>query len=164
LIQDYARQLNFNPTILRFFNIVGKSPYGNSDVHDQGLFPKILDCMNRNNPLTIFGYNHPTRDGTCLRDYLDVRDLVNAILRLVDSFIVGPRPAHIIYNLGTGLGHTVLEIVKNFESVYNKVIPISFEEKNEADPSAISANFDRFRTEFDWTPQQSILDSIRSLM
>lgn len=104
----------------RFFNVVGSRSNKFADKSNETLLPKIETCLRTNEPLVIHGVNLPTRDGTCIRDYIHVEDVANAILLACESLYLGEKRISKALNLGTGIGHSVKEVI----SLYRREIKL----------------------------------------
>ncbi|MGE4550928.1 MAG: UDP-glucose 4-epimerase GalE, partial [Opitutales bacterium] len=121
-----AANSRWNAAILRYFNPVGAHPSGRIGENPLGvpenLVPVICQtAAGRLDKLFVFGDDYPTRDGTCVRDYLHVVDLADAHLKALDKLSDGPGAFAV--NLGTGRGSTVLEVVEAFEEVTGRDLP-----------------------------------------
>ena len=118
LIKDYARAYGLGYTLLRYFNASGADPDGNFGEdrrHESHLIPLIFQAaVGRRPKILIYGEDYPTRDGTCVRDYVHTADLAQAHQRAVEALEPGMGRA---YNLGSGSGVTVLEVLRACEEV-----------------------------------------------
>jgi len=149
-------------TILRYFNAAGADPdgeVGESHVPETHLIPLICQAaLGKGQALTVFGTDYDTKDGTAIRDYIHVVDLaaahVAAVKRLLDGG--GNR----IFNVGTGEGVTVLEMLQTAERVLGRPVPHSFGPRRAGDPQALVADVRRIRDELDWTPRHSDLETL----
>ena len=115
---------DFRIVNLRYFNPVGAHSSGliseNPKDKSNNLFPSIIKVLKcEQEKLQIFGKDWPTKDGTCIRDYIHVMDLADAHIAALD-FIISNKPQFITLNIGTGFGTSVLEIINNFEEVNSK--------------------------------------------
>jgi UDP-glucose 4-epimerase len=113
LISDYVNQGKVNAISLRFFNAVGAIVSELGDSSRDNLFPKVFASIDRNIQPEIFGDDYPTPDGTCIRDYIHVQDIAEA--HLVMSEFIKELDHHVIFNLGTGHGYSVKEIIAGIE-------------------------------------------------
>lgn len=143
--------------ILRYFNPVGGIYPEECDVA-MNLVPCIMNVIN--NPqkypyLKVYGDNYPTRDGTCIRDYINVIDLakghLKALIRL--NFIDGID----VYNLGTGKGYSVLELIKIVENTYKVNVPYKIVGRREGDIGICYANVDKAKKELGWEVGKKLL-------
>jgi UDP-glucose 4-epimerase len=140
---------------LRYFN-VGGAYAGLGERHDpeSHLIPNVLAVpAGRRDAVDVFGTDYPTRDGTCVRDYLHVADLAGAHLLALD----GAEPGtHRIYNLGTGTGYTVREVVQACRSVTGHPVPAVERDRRPGDPPELVASSERIRTDLGWQPERGL--------
>ena len=147
-------------TSLRFFNVVGTASHELLDNSVENLVPIVLGKLNKNEAPVIFGTDYPTEDGTCVRDYVDVRDIAAA--HLVAANATNPIPA--IINVGTGRGASVREIVKLVLEAINKSDAQVIEAPRRAgDPAFLCADVSLAATELGFKSKYSLEESIRSL-
>jgi UDP-glucose 4-epimerase len=147
-------------TSLRFFNVVGTAAHELLDNSVENLVPIVLGKLSKNEAPVIFGTDYPTEDGTCVRDYVDVRDIAAA--HLVAANATKPIPA--IINVGTGRGASVREIVNLVLEAINKSDAQVVEAPRRAgDPAFLCANVDLAATELGFKSKYSLEESIRSL-
>jgi len=147
---------------LRYFNAAGAGPRsGERHEPETHLIPIVLDVAAGARPsVTIFGDDYPTRDGTCVRDYIHVLDLADAHLQALDVLGRG-EPRMEIYNLGCGgEGHTIREVVSCVEDVTGKRIATVAGPRRPGDPPVLVASSDKARRELGWTPTRERLDVI----
>ena len=127
LIQDYARAYGLGYTVLRYFNAAGADPggdFGEDRRQESHLIPLVLQAaVGRRPKVMIYGTDYPTRDGTCERDYIHTADLAQAHQRAVESLEPGMGRA---YNVGTGTGATVLEVLRACEEAVGPADPARF--------------------------------------
>ena len=147
-------------TSLRFFNVVGTAAHELIDNSVDNLIPIILDKINKGLPVEVYGTNYPTIDGTCVRDFVDVRDI--AVAHLAAAQITHELPAAI--NIGTGRGASVREIIKMVFEVMNisdsKVIEI---DPRPGDPAILCANINLAKTMMGFEAKHPLEASIRSI-
>jgi UDP-glucose 4-epimerase len=147
---------------LRYFNAAGAGARsGERHEPETHLIPIVLDVAAGARPsVTIFGDDYPTRDGTCVRDYIHVLDLADAHL-LALEFLRSNDPRMEIYNLGCGGdGHTIREVVSWAEKVTGKQIATVTGPRRAGDPPVLVASSDKARRELGWTPTRERLDVI----
>jgi UDP-glucose-4-epimerase GalE len=146
---------------LRYFNACGADPDGAlGEEHDPEthLIPLILRAVETGNPVTIFGDDYDTPDGTCVRDYIHVADLASAHLLALESLLDGdPSDA---FNCGTGSGHSVLEVINAVEEVTGKSVPRTIGRRREGDPAVLVASSEKLRRALGWEPQFTNLRDI----
>jgi UDP-glucose 4-epimerase len=145
---------------LRYFNAAGADPGGRlgEDHHPEThLIPLTIDAaLGRRPPLTVFGEDYPTPDGTCIRDYVHVTDLADAHLRVLDVLEHGSCR----YNLGNGLGASVKQVIEAVERVGGRKVPYSVGPRRPGDPPALVASSEKLRRETGWSPRFAALDVI----
>ncbi len=152
----------FSITALRYFNAAGATPdalLGESHTPESHLIPLALDAaMGRRPPLSLFGTDYETRDGTCVRDYVHVLDLASAHWLALRRLLEGDRGD--AYNLGTGQGTTVREIIEAVEAVTGLPVPHSTAPRRPGDPPALFASSEKIRTELGWEPAWTDITAI----
>jgi UDP-glucose 4-epimerase len=160
-LADYARAYGFGTAALRYFNAAGASPDGDiGEDHDpeSHLIPIVLQvALGQRAKIGIFGNDYPTPDGTCIRDYIHVDDLADAHLRSLGQL----EPGSIIQlNLGTGKGHSVLEVIQACREVTGHPIPISMEPRRAGDPAELVADSRLAKKVLGWEPHYVSIRSI----
>ena len=149
-------------TILRYFNAAGADPdgeVGESHVPETHLIPLICQAaLSDGKPLTVFGTDYDTKDGTAIRDYIHVVDLAAAHVAAVRRLLDGGDNR--IYNVGTGEGVTVLDMLTTAARVLGKPVPHSFGPRRAGDPQTLVADVSRIREELDWKARRSDLDTL----
>lgn len=146
---------------LRYFNACGADPQGrlgeehNPETH---LIPLLLKAIETGVPMTVFGDDYDTPDGTCIRDYIHVSDLADAHICALESLLNGgPSDA---FNVGTGAGYSVLEVIRAVEEVTGRKVPYEIGPRRPGDAAVLVANADKLRTVLGWRPQYSDLRTI----
>ncbi len=144
---------------LRYFNVAGAS--GGCGEHHQPethLIPLILQAAaGSREHVSLFGTDYPTRDGSAVRDYIHVEDLGDAHLLALDRIKPGE---HRIYNLGTGDGYSVREVIAAVERVTGRTVPVREEPRRAGDPSQLVAASARAREELGWAPRRTLEDMV----
>jgi UDP-glucose 4-epimerase len=146
---------------LRYFNACGANPAaGLSERHvpETHLIPLMLKAVVTGQPMTIFGTDYPTPDGTCIRDYIHVDDLAKAHIVAIDHLLAGG--ASEAFNVGTGSGFSVREMLVAVEKVTGKPVPHVFGERREGDPAELVADSTKLRTQLGWSPEFTELEQI----
>ncbi len=147
---------------LRYFNAAGAAMDGlmgedhNPETH---LIPRVLAAAAGKNELTIYGNDYPTADGTPIRDYIHVCDLVSAHLLALEKLLTS-EDYRAIYNLGNQRGYSVLEVINKAEEITGKKIPYSFGPRRPGDPAVLVAGSELIEQELSWTPCYSDLETI----
>jgi UDP-glucose 4-epimerase len=146
---------------LRYFNAAGATER-NGERHspETHLIPILLQAAGgESGPVIIFGDDYPTRDGTCVRDYIHVQDLARAHVVALESLI--NAPACRAYNLGCGgMGYTVREVIDAVERVTRRQVPLRIAGRRRGDPAVLVASSERIRCDLHWTPRFQNLDEI----
>jgi UDP-glucose 4-epimerase len=158
----FHRAHGLKAVALRYFNAAGAGERsGERHEPETHLIPIVLDVAAGTRPsVTVFGDDYPTRDGTCVRDYIHVLDLADAHLRALD-FLNRSEPRMEIYNLGCGgEGHTNREVIDCVETVTGKRIATTIGPRREGDPPVLVASSAKARRELGWKPQRERLDAI----
>jgi UDP-glucose 4-epimerase len=157
-----------NLALLRYFNPAGAHHSGLLGEHPNdppnNLVPVICEvAAGKRDCLQIFGADYNTADGTCVRDYVHVMDIARAHTQaLIQLFSQGASGKTALYNLGSGVGRTVLEIVAHFESVNNCKIPCKIVDRRPGDVEVVYADISRARYELDWEPLLGITEILQS--
>lgn len=160
ILQDLqAADPEWNMAILRYFNPVGAHESGRIGEDPNGipnnLLPYISQVAVGKHPyLRVFGNDYPTRDGTPIRDYIHVVDLALGHLLALEK--LAEKPGYVIYNLGTGQGYTVLEVVKAFEKAYGKPIEYKIVGRRAGDLPVSYADPSKAERELHWKAKRGI--------
>jgi UDP-glucose-4-epimerase GalE len=147
--------------VLRYFNAAGADPDGLlGEDHDpeEHLIPLALAAVRGGRPLTLFGEDYPTPDGTCIRDYVHVTDLAAAHLAALAG-LEGDAPSA-AYNLGNGAGSSVREVLGAIERVTGTPVPHQVGARRPGDPARLVASSVRARSQLGWTPRLDRLETI----
>lgn len=161
----FASAYGLRAVSLRYFNVAGASA-SNGERHDPEthLIPNALRAVGGGPPLTVFGTDYPTPDGTPIRDYVHVIDLAEAHRLALeatapdDSRTAGP--GFLVCNVGSGTGFSVREVVKTIEQVIGAHVPQMVGERRAGDPPILVADIERAREVLGWAPQQSTLEEM----
>jgi UDP-glucose-4-epimerase GalE len=152
---------NLRSVCLRYFNACGAdAEAGLGEEHDPEthLIPLLLRAVTTGEPVTLFGDDYPTADGTCIRDYIHVNDLAQAHILAVEYLLGGGATDQ--FNVGTGTGHTVMEMIRVVEEVTGKKVPYVTGPRREGDPRSLVAAAGKLRTKLGWRPQYTDLRTI----
>ena len=160
-LADYASAYGLGYAALRYFNACGASPHGHlGEAHasESHLIPICLQAaLGQSESVTIFGVDYPTRDGTCIRDYIHVDDLADAHLRALERLSPG---AGLCLNLGTGRGFSVREVIDACRRVSGREIHVEVGTRRTGDPPELVADPSRAREVLGWTARYSEIDPI----
>ncbi len=160
-IQWLSRYRDFRAISLRYFNACGAEPeagLGEEHEPETHLIPLILRAIKTGNPVTLFGDDYPTPDGTCIRDYIHVSDLAEAHVIAVEHLLRGGQTD--VFNVGTGSGHSVKQVVAAAERVTGKRVPRIIGPRREGDPASLIADSRKLQQMLGWKPVRSDLDRI----
>jgi UDP-glucose-4-epimerase GalE len=158
---DYAAAYDWGVAALRYFNAAGASPDGRiGEDHDPEthLIPLVLQAILGQRPhIEVFGTDYPTPDGTGVRDYIHVDDLVEAHLLALERLEPGRM---LCYNLGTGRGYSVREVIRAAEEVTGKPVPVKEGPRRPGDPPSLVAASEKIQRELGWRPRYTELRPI----
>jgi len=161
LLDWFDRIHGMRSVCLRYFNASGADPAcraGEDHDPETHLIPLILRAVQTGEPVTLFGNDYDTPDGTCIRDYIHVTDLARAHISAVEWLLNGGESKR--YNVGTGHGYSVQQVVNAVEKVTGKKVPFSFGPRREGDPPLLVADSSRLQNELNWKPVDSDLNRI----
>lgn len=161
LVADAARAHGFRHTSLRYFNVVGSAAPILRDTSPYNLFPLVIDALHNGEDPVIHGDDYPTRDGTCVRDYIHVGDVADAHVVAATKLDAGEQLAP-VYNLGSGEGITVREIMTAFADVTGRRFTPRIQSRRLGDPATIVANGDLARRDLDWRMRHPIRAMVES--
>ncbi len=168
IVRQTVNSNNIQAILLRYFNPVGAHPSNEIGEIPLGrpanLVPAITQTAIGKLPqMQVFGNDYPTRDGSCIRDYIHVSDIAHAHT-LALNYLIGKKNTSNceIFNLGTGNGYTVLEAIKTFENVSRRSLNYIVAGRRPGDITAIFANNEKARQLLGWVPQYSLEDMMRT--
>lgn len=163
VLQDYYNAYDFKYVSLRYFNAAGALPeegLGEQHNPETHIIPLMIRSIKNGTPFKIFGTDYDTPDGTCIRDYIHVLDIARAhILSL--EYIEKSKISN-SFNLGSGKGFSVKEMISSLESIYNKKMIIKYEPRRPGDPAVLLADSTKAKTILNWTPNHSEIKKIIS--
>jgi len=159
MIRDFAHAYEMGFTLLRYFNASGGDAdgrHGEDHRPENHLIPLVLDVpLGKRDKIMVFGEDYPTPDGTCIRDYVHTRDLASAHLLAIEATEVGTAE---VFNIGTGNGNSVMEIIKACEKVTGQKIPYEVTERRPGDPPRLVAEPTKLKTQLGWEPQYTDIE------
>jgi len=147
--------------VLRYFNASGADPAGDlGEEHDPEthLIPLLLRAVMTGQPVTVFGDDYDTPDGTCIRDYIHVNDLAQAHILAVEHLMAGGDSDR--FNVGTGTGHSVMEVIQAVGKVTGRKVPCVVGTRREGDADILVASAGKLQKGLGWKPQFSDLRTI----
>lgn len=158
-IQEFVRTKKMQSyAILRYFNVAGDAGLHYSEKNPQNVFPLLAQSVQLGTPFSVFGTDYPTRDGTCVRDYIHLLDLVDAHIRAIES------PFSAILNICTTSGVTVRELVHTFEEVSGRTMSIVEAPRRAGDPAQVIASSDRAKKLLGWEARHTLREMVESTL
>ncbi|MCW2841923.1 MAG: galE [Aeromicrobium sp.] len=161
LLRDSARAFGLRHTSLRYFNVVGSAVPDLYDTSPHNLFPLVIDALLEGRTPRINGDDYPTADGTCERDYVHVADLADAHVVAAKKLLDG-QPLEPVYNLGSGDGVSVREIMTAVAAATGIDFEPEVTERRAGDPARIIASGELASGDLGWTMRHSVEDMVRS--
>jgi UDP-glucose 4-epimerase len=162
MLRDVSAAYDFHYVALRYFNVAGADPEGRAGQSTKGATHLIkVACetaVGERNRMSVFGIDYPTPDGTCVRDYIHVSDLVSAHLAALQHLRAGGE--NLVLNCGYGRGYSVLEVIETVKRVSHKDFPVEMSPRRPGDPAAIVARADKIRAKLGWQPKLDDLSKI----
>jgi UDP-glucose 4-epimerase len=161
MLDWYQRIHGLRYAALRYFNAAGALPHrGEAHQPESHLIPRVLGvALGQAEAITLFGTDYATPDGTCIRDYIHIVDLVSAHLLVLEALAPGGRPA-LAYNLGNGAGYSNLQVIETARDVTGHPIPVRPLPRRPGDAPRLVAASDRLRRDLGWTPRYPALADI----
>ena len=148
IIQQYSKLKGIVGICLRYFNVIGDAGLNYIETHPENILPIIQEVLDgKREKLTVFGNDYQTKDGTCIRDYIDLNDLVRAHLLAMNL-----EQSEII-NLGTAKGTSVLELIRWVENKNGKKVKYEFGPRRKGDPAIITASYEKAKRVLGWIPE-----------
>lgn len=164
IMDDYDKAYNLKSVRLRYFNVAGADKKGrcgewhNIETH---LIPNIIkSTFDNNKTFEIYGNTYNTKDGTCIRDYIDMEDLIEAHILALKYLENGGKTD--FFNLGTEQGNSVMEVFECAKEIIGKEIKYEIKEKREGDPQTLIGDNKKATKILGWTPKNSLKDSIKN--
>jgi UDP-glucose 4-epimerase len=159
VLEWYARAYGWNVVAFRYFNASGAAQgIGEDHRPESHIIPLLLETALGERPyFEIYGDDYPTPDGTCVRDYVHVADIASAHLRALNR---GAGAGFSAYNIGTGKGYSVREVIEAVERVTGKSLEVRLRPRRAGDPAVLCASPAKLVRELDWQPRGSRLEAI----
>jgi UDP-glucose 4-epimerase len=167
ILRDVASVMPFSIISLRYFNPVGAHPSGLIGELPTGVPNNLVPFVTQTaagirESITVFGNDYPTPDGTCIRDYIHVMDLAEAHVAALSHLMkVNQEKYYDVFNVGTGTGNSVLEVVNTFDRVNNLNVPHRFGPRRSGDVIAIWGNVDKSAGVLGWKARRSLADALK---
>ena len=164
ILDDYDKAYGLKSVRLRYFNVAGadeKSRIGEWHEPETHLIPNILkSTFSGGQTFQMFGDDYDTIDGTCVRDYINVENLIDAHILALEYLNKGGETNY--FNLGTTDGNSVKQVFSTCEEVTEKNIPVEIKGRREGDPATLVADNKKAKNVLNWAPDKSLKDSIKS--
>jgi UDP-glucose 4-epimerase len=163
MLMDFCKSLALNAVCFRYFNAAGAdtsepNPIGESRNPETHLIPNVLKSIIKKTNLEVFGNDYNTKDGTCIRDYIHVIDLIQA--HMLGISYINENSGFSAFNLGNGNGFSVLDVIKECESITGDNVHYNFSPRRQGDPGILVADSSLARENLGWIPKYNSLNSI----
>lgn len=162
ILEDYRKAYGINYCCLRYFNAAGADPegeLGESHMPETHLIPLILDAASgKRESISIFGTDYPTKDGTCIRDYIHVSDLADAHIRALEYLKQGGEST--CFNLGNGNGDSVRHVIEVVKQVTGKEFKVKEEKRRAGDPPVLIGSAEKAEKVLRWKPKYAEIETI----
>ena len=161
MLRWYASAEGWSVVAFRYFNAAGATQeHGERHEPETRVIPRLLQAAaGQGGPFPICGEDYPTRDGTCIRDYVHVLDIARAHTAVLPGM---QRPGFRVYNIGSGDGYSVRELISAVERITGRQVPTYQAERRPGDPAALCASPKRLMRELDWRPERDLEQILRS--
>ena len=160
-LEDCKKAYGLESVCLRYFNAAGalnQEGLGEQHIPETHLIPLALQAAQTGKTFYLFGDDYETKDGSCVRDYLHVQDLATAHYKALEYLKITNQSC--AFNLGTGTGYSVKQVITAIEKICNKKINLQIKNKREGDPATLIANPKKAKTILNWQPEHSSLENI----
>jgi len=159
VIKRYAEAYGLKYTIFRYFNACGATTQSREQhAQESHLIPLIFQAARGERPnIAVFGTDYDTPDGTCVRDYVHVSDLIDAHLLAIQKMETFPTNE---FNLGNGSGYSVKEVIAAVEKISGKTVPVVMGDRREGDPAKLVASSEKAKAELGWVPKYPEIEQI----
>lgn len=162
ILRDFSSAYGFKNIALRYFNAAGADPGGElGEDHrpETHLIPLVRQtALGKRRSVDVYGHDYHTKDGTCIRDYVHVDDLAEAHLLALERLLSGDHGGE--YNLGSGHGNTILEVIRSVEEISGRRVVAEYRGRRAGDPAVLVASGSKACDELGWKPRMSDMDSI----
>jgi UDP-glucose 4-epimerase len=163
-LSDEVKKGSLSAISLRCFNIVGTADPSFKPKTIDNVLPILVDAINSNKKFRVYGNDHDTRDGTCVRDYVNVVDVAKAHIDAMKFLQKQSKSIYEVANIATGQGNSVLDLIKVVENLSRRSPNWEYAEKRNGDPALVIGNSSMAHEIFGWSPKKSIVDSIRETL
>jgi len=161
VLSDYGKAYGIKHCNLRYFNAAGADPdgeIGESHTPETHIIPLVLDAAKNGSTVNVFGTDYPTRDGSCIRDYIHVSDLAQAHVQAMEYLVNGGNSTSI--NLGNGTGTSVLELIDTARKVTGKEILTNISDRRDGDPPELIGSSELATEILGWKPMYNDIETI----
>lgn len=165
LLRDYSALGRLQAAALRYFNAAGADPSGHVGEDPSislNLIPIAMKALRENREVEVFGDDYDTPDGTCIRDYIHVTDLAEAHVRALEH--LSPKDPYTVWNLGTGTGSSVHEVLKEIGAQVGREVPHVITARRAGDPTAVFADPTKAQHGLGWTAQRGLAEIIADVL
>lgn len=165
VLKDFAKAYNIQAVALRYFNAAGALPkynIGERHENETHLIPLVLNSVYNNLEFNIFGDSYNTKDGTCIRDYIHIKDLSRAHFLALKYLNNNKNIKFKAFNLGTGIGYSVKEIIFQVEKATEKKVKFKVSEKRDGDPDILICDIEKAKKILNFNPKYSSIENIVS--
>lgn len=162
LVSAAARAQDLRAASLRYFNVVGAGSPHLGDVFALNLVPMVFEKVVAGESPLIFGDDYATPDGTCVRDFIDVSDLADAHVRVFDYLGGAQSPGHEVFNIGTGRGYSVREVISSVARVVGRPVDPVVADRRPGDPASVVADPRRLQTTTGWAARRGLDEMVES--
>ena len=159
MLTDFDRAYGLRFAALRYFNAAGADPDSEiGEAHDPEphLIPRVLAAARNGTPITVYGNDYETPDGTCIRDYIHVSDIARAHVQGLEYLLSGGSSC--AFNLANARGHSVMEVIETAQRICGKTIRIEYAPRRHGDPPVLVGATDRAQALLNWVPTRSELE------
>jgi len=166
ICERFIKECGMDYYIFKYFNVCGndkKYDIGEHHEPEPHVLPILIDCAFTGKEFTINGNDFDTKDGTCVRDYINVLDLVNAHITALEKLLLNIDKCKTI-NLGTAKGYSILELIKIVENCTGKKIRCKVGPRRDGDPSELVASYDLANKLLKWKPSIDIIESVEDMI
>ncbi|MCL0039848.1 UDP-glucose 4-epimerase GalE [Thermodesulfovibrionales bacterium] len=162
VLKDFSAAEDFRYVSLRYFNVAGADPSCTIGETKKDATHLITMCvrtaLGKREKLLVYGTDYPTRNGSCIRDYIHVADLADAHVLSLEYLLKGERSD--VFNCGYGRGYSVLEVVRTVRRVSGADFHVEYVNRRAGDPAVLISNPNKIKSELDWKPKYNDLDFI----
>ncbi|AXR73303.1 MULTISPECIES: UDP-glucose 4-epimerase GalE [Auritidibacter] len=163
-LHNAERAWGLSAVALRYFNVAGATSSELADTTTTNLMPAIRNMLTSHGVVSVYGDAYPTPDGTCIRDYVHIEDLVDAHIVALDALGQPNATGVYTYNVGTGIGSSVLDIVHAFQRVPGVDLEYQIAPPRDGDAATVTANVDKIREELGWKASYGVEDIVESVV